>query len=130
MSLQGWVQIDIWRSNTNTTQPNQIQICFFQILVEIQIHFSIQIQIYKILKYLYTNSNTDLTPTLHYNISGTWLGTYLRDGQYHVGGRGQLAQLAHELVAHHFRQHHADGLTQHDGLGLNASHTCNDRVTV
>ena len=49
--------------------------------------------------------------------------TYLCDGEDHVGGGGVLTDAASQLVAHHFRQHHADGLPQHHSFRLNSPHS-------
>ena len=50
--------------------------------------------------------------------------SYLGDGKDDISGGGEGAYFASELVPHNLGEHHADGLSQHDGLRLNPSHTC------
>ena len=49
---------------------------------------------------------------------------YLSDGEHDISGGDQRVQGACQFIAHHLRQHHGDGLSQHHSLSLNTSNTC------
>ncbi len=60
---------------------------------------------------------------LHELVHDAVLAQHLGDAQHQVGGRHSLGQLAGELHAHHLRNQHVDGLSEHHGLRLDAAHT-------
>ena len=53
----------------------------------------------------------------------------LGDGEHDVRGGDEWRQGTVDPVAHDLGEHHADGLTQHDSLRLNAANTCTPSKT-